>query len=66
VRRIVFRDDQAAAGVLIQAMNDAWSGHTTDAAQLAFAMVKQRIDEGVLLVSGSGMNDYPGDLVDYQ
>ena len=60
---VVFGHDQAAAGFFVQAMHDARAGHAADAAQLAFAMVQQGIDEGMLFVADGRMHDQAGLLV---
>ena len=41
---IVLRHDEAAAGVLVEPVDNARPRHTTDAAQFAFTMMQQRVD----------------------
>ena len=50
--RVVLGDDEAAAGLLVEPMHDAGSCHATDAAELAGAMMQQRVDERALFVPG--------------
>ena len=64
VRLIVLGDDEAAAGFLVEPVDDARPRHAADAAQRAFAMMQQRVDERVFLVAGGGMHDESGGLVD--
>src|SRR4051812_3656287 len=63
---IILCDDQATAGVFVEAMNDAGPGHATDSAKLAPAMVQQCIDQGVLLVASGGMHDDSRRLVEHE
>ena len=51
---VVLRHDQAAAGFLVQPVDDARARDAADAAQLARAMVQQRVDERVLFVPAAG------------
>ena len=51
MRFVVLGDDQATAGFLVESMHDAGPRHAADAAELAFAMMQQRVDERVCLVS---------------
>ena len=64
VRLVIFCDDEAAAGFLVEPVDDARSRYAADAAQRAFAMVQQRVDERVFLVPGGGMHDDAGGFVD--
>lgn len=66
MRFVVFGDDEAAAGFLVEPMHDAGPGNAADAAERAPAMVEQGVDERVFLVSGGGMNDQSGGLVQNQ
>ena len=57
VRFIILGDDQAAAGFLVEPMDDAGARDAADAAEFARAMVEQGVDERVFLIAGSGMHD---------
>ncbi len=60
---VVFGDDEAAAGFLVEAVDNAGAGHAADAAKRALAVVQKGVDQRVLLVSGSGVHDDAGGLV---
>jgi len=64
VRLVIFGDDQTTTRFLVEAMHDARSRHAADAAQRALAVMQQRIDERVFLVTGGGMHDESGGFVD--
>ena len=66
VRFIIFGNDQAAAGFLVEPVDDARPRHAADAAEFAAAMMQQRVDERVFLVSGGGMHHQPGGFVQHQ
>src|SRR5258708_31718763 len=51
VRIVVFGHYQATAGVFIQAMDNARTGNSADAAQLTLAMVEQGINQRAGLVA---------------
>jgi len=53
-----FGDDEAARGVFVQAVDDAGALDTADAGELAFAMVKEGIDQGAVGISRSRVNDH--------
>jgi hypothetical protein len=63
---VILGDDEASAGFLVEAVDDAGAGDAADAAELARAMVEQGVDERVFLVSGGGMHDQAGSLVQNQ
>ncbi len=63
---VVFGDDEAAAGVLVEPVHDAGPGHAADAAERPLAMVEQGVDERMFLVAGGGMHDQPGGFVQNQ
>ena len=63
MRRIIFRDDKTAAGVFVETMHDAGPFFSTDAGQHG-AMAEQCVDQSVLAMTGTGMNDEPGRFVD--
>jgi len=52
-----FRDDKAAGGVLVEAVDDAGALDPADAGELAFAMVQQGVDESAVGVAGRGVDD---------
>ena len=62
VRFVVFGDDEAAAGFLVEPMNDAWSRDAADAAELPRAMMQQCVDQRVFLVSAAGWTTKPAGL----
>ena len=66
MRLVVFGNDEAAAGFLVEPVDDARPRDAADAAEFAVAMMQQRVDERVFLVSGGGMHDQPGGLVQNQ
>ena len=55
---IGFRDDKAAGGVFVQAVDDARALDPTDAGKLSMAVVKERIDEGAIGISRRGVDDH--------
>jgi hypothetical protein len=61
---VVFGDDQAAAGILVEAMDDAGSGDAADAAEMTGAMMEEGVDESVGGVAGGRVNDQSGGLVE--
>ncbi len=63
MRLIVFRDDEAAARFLIETMDDAWSFFAADPGK-GGAMMKQCIDQRVLPMTRSWMNDETGRFTD--
>jgi hypothetical protein len=64
VSRIMPGDDEAAAGVFIQPMHDAGSGHSADAGERA-EVVKQGVDQGAILMAGSGVDDHAGGFIEH-
>ena len=64
VRDIVFGNDQTAAGILVDTMNDAGARVTGDAAELAGAVVEQRVNESMLVIPGARVNDKIRWLID--
>ena len=63
VRAIGLRRDHHAAGVLVEAMDDARAEHATDAREIG-AVMEQRVDERPARVSRRGMHDHFGELGD--
>ena len=61
---VVFRDDQAPARVFIKPVNDPGAFLAANAGQF-WKMMKKRVHQSSGTVSGAGMNDQPGLLVDY-
>jgi hypothetical protein len=62
---IVFRDHETAARFLVQAMHDPRPFLSSDARQI-FAVRQQCVDQGMLLMAGTGMHHDPGGLVQHQ
>jgi hypothetical protein len=55
---IVLCDHHAAAGVAIEAMNDAGTGDASDAAELTLAVVQEGMDKRAMIMAGGGMRDH--------
>lgn len=58
VRGVGFRDDEAAGGVFVEAVDDAGAFDSADAGQLAVTMVKERVDESAVRIAGGGVYDH--------
>ena len=61
---VVLRHDHAAAGVLVQAVDDARPHLPADAAEVG-DVVEQRVDQRAVGISLRRMNDKPGRLVQH-
>jgi hypothetical protein len=61
---VVLGYDEAAAGIFVEAVNDAGAGDAADAAQFAAAVVEQGVDEGAVLVAGRRVDDEAGRFVE--
>ena len=59
---VVLRDDENAACVLVEAVNNPRTFLTANAGKI-FAMGEERVHQGVLLMAGTGMNHEAGRLV---
>jgi hypothetical protein len=57
-------DDHQPAGVLVEAVHDAWPPNPADSAEARAAMADQGVDEGAVRVSWCGMHNQPFGLVD--
>ena len=64
VRRLGFGHDHQAAGIFIKPMHDPRPPHAANSRQLRAAMSEQGVDKGSVRISGSGVDDHPGGLVD--
>ena len=64
VRAVGLGDDHDAAGVLVEAVDDARPLDAADAGKAGAAMVDQRVDQRAGPVAGAGMDDEAGRLVD--
>lgn len=60
---VVLGDDDAAGGVLVEAVNDAGAGLSADAGEVV-AVMKEGVDEGAVGVTRGGVDDEAGGLVD--
>ena len=60
---VILGHHQAAAGFLVEPMDDARSRHAADAAELPGAMMEERIDQRVRLIARRGMHHQTGGLV---
>jgi hypothetical protein len=63
VSRIVLCDEETAARLFVQTVNNAGSFLSANAGQRR-AMMKQCIDQGVFAMAGTWMNDEPGRFID--
>lgn len=63
---VVLRDDEAAAGIFVETVNDAGARNAANTAQLSAAMMKQRIDQRMFLVPSCRMDDQSDRLVQDQ
>ena len=61
--RIIFCDDERAAGFFVEAVHDSRALFSADAGKV-FAVREERVHERVLLMTGAGMNDEARGLVD--
>jgi hypothetical protein len=57
VGAIILCDDEATAGVFVEAVHNPRARNAADTAEFAFAVVKEGIDESVLFVAGGWMDD---------
>lgn len=55
---ISFRDNKAAGGIFIEAMDDTGAFDTADARELAVAVVEKGVDESAIVVAGGWMDDH--------
>jgi hypothetical protein len=63
---IALGDDQTSASVFVEAMHDAWASDSADPAELAFAVMKQGVDQSMLLVPRRRMHNQTGRFVENQ
>ena len=63
---VVFRHHQQAAGVLVDAVDDAGADHPVDAGKGALAVVQQGVHQGAGVVPRGGVDHHPLGLVDHQ
>ncbi len=66
MRFVVFGDDQATAGFLVETVNDPGPGNSADAAEFSFAVMQERVDESVFLMAGGRMHHESGRFVQDQ
>src|SRR5664279_2628934 len=64
MRFVIFRHYQTAAGFFVETMDDSRAFLAADSGE-CFAMMEQRIDQGVLTMTSSRMNHHSGGLVDH-
>ena len=64
VGQIVLRRDEAAAGFLVEPVDDAGSQFAADAAEI-LAVMQQRVDQRAIGVARGGMDDKAGGFVDH-
>jgi hypothetical protein len=63
---IVLCDHHAAAGVAIEAMNDAGTGDASDAAELTLAVVQEGMDKGAMIMAGGGMGHHARGFIKHE
>ena len=63
---IILCHHQQAAGVLIDAVDDAGPDLAANAGKAALAVPEQGVDQGAVRVAGSRVDDHPFGLVDHQ
>ena len=63
---VVLCHHQQAAGVLINAVDDAGTHHSADAGKAVFAMVKQGVNKGSVGISRRRMHNHSLRLIDHQ
>ena len=63
-RAVGLGDDDAARGVLIEAMHDAGALDAIDAGELAIAVMEEGVDEGAVRIAVSRVNDHAVRFVD--
>ena len=64
MRLVIFGNDQAAARVFVETMHNSGTLFPADSGQ-RLAMMKQRVDQRVLAVAGSRMDDQAGRFVNH-
>ena len=64
VRKVVFRRDEQAGRVLVDAVHDAGPPLSADAGETVAAVGEQGVDERAVLVAGRGVHDHAARLVD--
>lgn len=57
-------NDEEPGRVLVDAVHDPWPSNAADARKLPGTVMKQRIDECAIRISGGGMDDHASRLVD--
>lgn len=60
---ICFGGDDAAGGILVEAVHDPGAFHAADARELSLAMMEEGVDQGPVRIPGRGMHDEAGRLV---
>ena len=66
MRFVILRHDHAATRIFIKAVYDSRPGHAADAAQPAFAMVQERIDQCACFVTRGRVHHQPRRLIQNQ
>ena len=65
MRKVVFRGDQQAGGILVDAVDDAGALFPADAGERVPAVPQQRVDQRPVRMPGGGMDDEAAGLVDH-
>ena len=65
VRRVIFRDNETTARLLVETMNNAGTLFSADPGE-ACAMMKQGVDQSMRLVPGARMHDQPRRFVEHE
>ena len=63
---VVLGHEQAAARVLVEAVDDARPGDPADPAELSVAMMEEGVDEGVLVMADGRMHHDAGRFVEHE
>ena len=64
MRLVVLGDDEQAAGVLVEPVDDAGPAHAADAGEALAAMGDEGVDQRAVLMAAGGVDDEAGGLVD--
>ncbi len=63
---VVFSNDHEAAGIFVEAVDDAWALDAADARERALAVVEEGIDESARTVAGAGVNHQVWGFIEHE